>query len=371
MALFDQDQVRPSEGSQVVRDAGTDDPSPDDDDPGPLRKLGGHAGIVFSPRADSPDCERPAVSQGGAADVDGILRRLDCLQGKDWSATTLSGGLTNRNVKIACGDAVMVVRISHPDSGLLAIDRPAEHFNSVAAAECGVGAPVIEYRPDLNAMVVGFIDARTCSRADLDDAERLTRVVTACRSLHSGRRFANDFDMFRLQPYYLQVVRDRGFRLPGGYRDFMPHLERVQAALGATDEGTVPCHNDLLAENCLDDGTKVWLIDYEYAGNNDPCFELGNLWSESDLSLDHLEHIVACYYDFPDPQKVARARLQGIVSKYGWTLWASIQDSTAPLNFDFWSWGMEKYERAVSEFSASSFDRLLDLAAGGWSAGHR
>jgi thiamine kinase-like enzyme len=328
--------------------------------------------IVWSPRANvrGPGCPGksahvPAkVTADREQDVDEILKRLRCLGGRSYSVERLSGGLTNLNLKVTAGPETLVVRISHPDSGLLAIDRDAEYRNSLAAAGCGVGAPVIEYRPDLNTLVVGFIQARTCSRTDLDDGDRLERVVRACRVLHAGPRFDNQLDMFALQTYYLAVIMERGYRLPVGYLDFLPGLERIRAAFAATEEATVPCHNDLLAENCLDDGARVWLIDYEYAGNNDPCFELGNLWSESDLSLEHLDQIVTSYFGVPDPQKKARARLQGLVSKYVWMLWAAIQDTAAPIDFDFWSWGMEKYDRAVTEFTSPGFGALLDAAAG-------
>ena len=85
---------------------------------------------------------------------------------------------------------------------------------------------------------------------------------------------------------------------------------------------TVPCHNDLLAENMLDDGTRVRLIDYEYSGNNDACFELGNIWSEASLPPELLDVLVTAYFGRPRPVQVARARLFGLVAKYGWTLWA-------------------------------------------------
>jgi thiamine kinase-like enzyme len=127
---------------------------------------------------------------------------------------------------------------------------------------------------------------------------------------------------------------------------------------------TVPCNNDLLAGNFIDDGARLWLVDYEYAGNNDPCFELGNIWSEAALSVGMLESLVTAYYGMPRPAKVARARLLGLMSKYGWTLWAAIQQAVSPIDFDFWSWGMEKYDRAVAEFSSAEFAGLLESAAG-------
>ena len=122
----------------------------------------------------------------------------------------------------------------------------------------------------------------------------------------------------------------------------------------------MPCNNDLLAENFIDVGGEFKLIDYEYSGNNDACFELGNIWSEAALPLEHLEALVGAYDGRLLRHRIARARLWGLMSKYGWTLWASIQDGVSTIDFDFWGWGMEKYERAVAEFEGRDFERLLE-----------
>ena len=96
--------------------------------------------------------------------------------------------------------------------------------------------------------------------------------------------------------------------------------------------------NDLLAGNFIDDGARVWLIDYEYSGNNEASFELGNIWSESTLPDDLLELLTMSYWGEYSAAKIARARLWALMSKYGWTLWASIQQSVSPIEFDYWSW---------------------------------
>ena len=114
------------------------------------------------------------------------------------------------------------------------------------------------------------------------------------------------------------------------------------------------------AENFIDCGGELRLIDYEYSGNNEPSFELGNVWSESNLSHEQLEQLVADYYGAPLRNKIARCRLWGLMSKYGWTLWGSIQVGISDLDFDFWGWAMEKYERAVAEFDGPDFERLLE-----------
>jgi thiamine kinase-like enzyme len=180
-----------------------------------------------------------------------------------------------------------------------------------------------------------------------------------CVRLHNGQRFVNDFDMFALQREYLALVQARGFRLPARYLNFMEQVALIRSALQAGDEGTVPCHNDLLAANIMDDGERLWLIDYEYSGNGDACFELGNIWSEAALDTERLEHLVTAYFGGPSPVQTARARLFGLMAKYGWTLWASIQASVSDVDFDFWQWGMEKYARAREEFRSPDLDRLI------------
>ena len=292
-----------------------------------------------------------------------ILDMVPALRGRERTVGELPGGLTNANHKVVTERGAFVVRRWSEDTGLLAIDRDNEYENSVRAAEAGVGAPVVGYLPEHNTMVFAFVEGRTMSAEDLRNGGRVGEVAQACRRLHSARRFRDDFDMFDIQSRYLGIVRERGFRLPERYLEFEPHVAAIREALAVRDEGTVPCNNDLLAENFLlkRDGS-FWLIDYEYSGNNDACFELGNVWSESNLAPEQLGELVGSYYGRPLRHKVARARLWGVMSKYGWTLWASIQDGVSGIDFDFWGWGMEKYERAVAEFDDPEFERLLDEA---------
>jgi thiamine kinase-like enzyme len=292
--------------------------------------------------------------------IDDILPRVEQLAGDDRVVTELPGGLTNTNYKVEVRGHSYVVRVSSKDSGLLAIDRDNEHENSLAAAKVGVGAGVVAYLPELNALVLEFIEGTTMSADDLRRGDRLREVAAACRELHGCRRFRDDFNMFRTQERYVQIVQERGLRLPDGYLEFAPQLRVIERAMAARDDSLVPCNNDLLAENFIWTGDRFRLIDYEYSGNNDAMFELGNVWSESNLSLAQLDELVAHYYGRPLVNKVARARLWGLVSKYGWTLWASIQDGVSTLEFDFWGWGMEKYERAVEEFEGPDFGRLCE-----------
>ncbi len=311
------------------------------------------------PPADPTAVEAPVGAAAGGRDIDALLDRMPSTSGTPRTVEDLPGGLTNRNLKVTTPAGRVVVRLSANATRLLSIDRDNEHVNTVAAATAGVGPPVVDYLPGEGVLVVGYLDGRTFSDADLADPRNLTRVADVCRTLHGGPRFRDDFDMFTTQRRYLGIVRDHGFRLPPRYDEFAPAVERIREALAVQDDGTVPCNNDLLAENFIDDGDRIWIIDYEYSGNNDACFELGNIWSEASLPPEDLDELVTAYYARTLRNKIARARLFGLMSKYGWTLWASIQDGCSQQDFDFWSWGLEKYERAVAEFDGPEFESLL------------
>ncbi|HEY7259438.1 MAG TPA: phosphotransferase [Gaiellales bacterium] len=292
-------------------------------------------------------------------DIDRLLDLVPALRDRQF-VEELAGGLTNTNYKVATPEGAYVVRVSAKDSGLLAIDRENEYLNTVSAAEAGVGAAVVDYIPEESLLVLEFIEGTTQTSEDLQRGDKLDWVAGACRRLHAARPFRDEFNMFDIQRRYLRLVQERGFRLPERYLEFEPQVRRIEAAMAVRDEGTVPCNNDLLAENFIDVGDGFRLIDYEYSGMNDACFELGNVWSESNLSLAQLDELVSHYYGEHLTNKVARARLWGLMSKYGWTLWASIQDGVSHIDFDFWTWGMEKYDRAVAEFDGPDFDRLVE-----------
>ena len=289
-----------------------------------------------------------------------ILEGIPAFREVPLEIVELVGGLTNHNFKITTPKGIYVVRVSPRGTEMLAIDRETEYRNSIIAADSGVGAPVIAYLPKANTMVVGFLKGTTFTDQSFTLPGVIGRVAASCKMLHSGQRFVNDFDMFVIQRKYLALVQEQGFRLPRSYLDFLPAVDEIRAALSVHLEPTVPCNNDLLAGNFVDDGQKIWLIDYEYSGNNDPCFELGNIWSECHLGDDQLEELVSAYYGNTFRNKIARAKLHGLMSKYGWTLWGSIQEATSTLDFDFWEWSMEKYDAAVEMFRSPNFTRLLE-----------
>ena len=195
------------------------------------------------------------------------------------SVSELSGGITNRNFKVVTPTADYVARISSNESSFLAIDRDCEYQNSKIAAAAKVGAPVYDFIPGAGLLVIGFLPGRTFSSVDV--SVNMERIATSCRNLHASNPFAREFNMFDIQQRYLKIVLEKGFRIPSDYVDLADDILSLKKVLQINAQSLVPCNNDLLPGNFIDDWEKIWLIDYEYSGNNDRCFELGNIWSEA------------------------------------------------------------------------------------------
>jgi thiamine kinase-like enzyme len=305
---------------------------------------------------------QPDLSAISAADLR-VLQQVPALAGRIRRVEPLIGGLTNRNYSVATATGRYVARMPCRNGALLWIDRTAELYNSRAAAATGIAPEVVDAIPATDecggAIVIDWINGQTFADVDVRTDANLPRIAAACRTLHAGRRFINDFDMFDVQRGYLAIVLEHGFRLPDRYLEFQPLVAEIEAAMRVRSQPTVPCHNDLLAENIIDDGERLWLIDYEYAGNNDPYFELGNIAAESRLSVEQLAELVRLYHGGHSESLLARSRLWGLMSHYGWSLWASIQDGVSDLDFDFWSWGFQKYRSAVEMFDGAELEELI------------
>jgi thiamine kinase-like enzyme len=288
------------------------------------------------------------------------LARLSHL-GQPREITELPGGLTNHNYRVRTTSHDVVVRVSSPSSELLAVDREHEWLNSRAAAEAGVGAPVVDFLPGRGILVVEFLPGRTYAARDV--AANLPRIARSLRRLHAGPEFASRFDMFEIQRVYAAIVRERGLPVPAGYDALAEPAARVEAALRVHPDPLVPCHNDLLAANFLDDGGEVRIIDYEYSGTNEASFELGNLVNESQLDHDQLAELVEAYYERVSDRLLARAELWGLAGRYAWTLWGAIQHGVSDVDADFWAFAVERFEPAAELLTSRRLDDLIDAAA--------
>jgi thiamine kinase-like enzyme len=291
-----------------------------------------------------------------------LLDRLSSTRGRQVEVRELAGGLSNRVLRVTAvdrGPALdLVVRL--PPRGPVSADRAAEHRNTVTAAAAGVAPPVLEALPD-GTLVVAHLDARTLGPADV--RADLGRVAALCRRLHAGPRFVGRLDLAAVQRRYRSLVAERGSWLPPGHRDLTPEVDTAIAALAADPVPTVPCHNDLPGGNVLDDGARLWLVDFEFAAEGDPWCDLGNLASGAALAPGEVDELVTAYAGAVLPSRVARTRLWDAVCSWTWVLWASLQDAAGELDHDYRSMGEALAERAREGLDRQVVRRLVEELA--------
>jgi thiamine kinase-like enzyme len=152
--------------------------------------------------------------------------------------------------------------------------------------------------------------------------------------------------------------------IPAGYRDRLPVIARIEEAVEAGALPSVPCHNDLLCENFIDDGAHLRIVDYELSGNNDPCFDLGNTAQEAEFDQGLRSALCAAYFGGEHPQQLARMNLFALMSDVGWTLWGAIQAKISAVDFDFQGYYSTRWERALDVLDSDRLDGWMAEARG-------
>jgi len=278
--------------------------------------------------------------------------------------SSLSGGLTNENYLVDLEGERYVMRVPGQSTELLSIDRDNEVYNTKAAAETGVGPRVLEHVPGLDVMVLEFLPGATMSAETLQSVHMARRMAESFKRLHSARRFKQDFNMFRLIENYLRIVEEHGVTIPHGYRDKLATVSEIERAVSVHALPAVSCHNDLLCENFIDDGSALRIVDYELSGNNDPCFDLGNTAQEAIFNNDLREILCEAYFGHADPRQLARMNLFAVMSDIGWTLWGAIQARISTIDYDFTGYYTARWERALAVMDTDRFQIWLREAAG-------
>ena len=290
------------------------------------------------------------------------VRRVALWKGREVRITPLSGGLTNENYIVESGAQRYVMRLPGKSTELLSIDRANEVYNTKAAATTGIGPKVLEHVAGLDAMVLEFIPGATMSAKTLQSRQMAARMAQSFHRLHAAPRFLQDFNMFRLIESYLGIVDEHEVTIPDGYRDWLPTVAGIERAVSAGALPLAPCHNDLLCENFIDDGTALRIVDYELSGNNDPCFDLGNTAQEAEFGQDLRAALCEAYFGTPDRQQLARMNLFALMSDVGWTLWGAIQAKISAVDFDFRGYYTGRWERALQVLRSDDLERWIGEA---------
>ncbi len=285
---------------------------------------------------------------------------------------TLSGGMTNRNVRVLLGDGDYVVRLCGMNADVVSVDRESEMLAQRAAHAAGI-APAVAARLTAgtslgdpagevlacDVLVTEFALGPTLSAADVRAPEMLARIARSLRTLHAGPMLPAVFPTFELAEDYARRAGERGALVDGSDRELATGLSgRIRGALRGPDHEPVPCHNDLLPANFLGDAQRVEIIDWEYAGMNDRFFDLGNLAVNSELSEDEELVLLRSYFgEEPDARRVAALRLMRLMSDVREALWGVVQSVFSEVEFDYEAYGREHFARLRA---AAADPRLQD-----------
>jgi thiamine kinase-like enzyme len=276
------------------------------------------------------------------------------------------GGLTNRNYKISIGVDRYVLRIPGDKTGDY-INRKVEAHNARVAAETGINAEVLFFDEGDGLMLCRYLEGCTSMTPELfhQRSGAPARAALALRQVHrSGRKFEFRFELFDMIDDYLRVLAKLGAHLPDGYHEVVREAETVRRSLDAHPGALAPCHCDPLSENFLDDGKRMWVVDWEYSGMNDPIWDLGDMSVEAGLDDAGDREMMAAYCEGPVPRALyGRMVIYKAMCDLLWTLWGLIQHANKNPVDDFWAYAVRRFERCKALMATPDFSRHLDAIA--------
>jgi thiamine kinase-like enzyme len=295
------------------------------------------------------------------------LHRLPELAGREFVLTALVGGITNRNylVEVPGADDRYVIRLAGNDTHLLGISREVEHAATVAAAGVGVGPEVTAFIRPEGYLVTRFIEGSRVSDEAVHRPQTLDRVADSLRRIHDGPPIPGLFVPLRIVDAYRALAAARGVSIPPEYELAAAIGRRIEIACLAAPLEPRPCHNDLLNANFIDDGVRIRIVDWEYAGMGDPFFDLGNVSINHELTPDEDAYLLRAYDGGePRPARLARLTLMRIVSDFREAMWGVLQQGISTLDVDFVGYAQEHFDRLLANASAPAFERSLRDVAG-------
>jgi thiamine kinase-like enzyme len=295
------------------------------------------------------------------------LQRVPEVAGRELRLTALSGGITNRNYLITIPGETerYVIRLAGNDTHLLGISREVEHAATVAAAGVGVGPEVVAFIRPEGYLVTRVIEGRPVSLDEVREQDMLRRGADSIRRVHGGPAIPGVFVPLRIVEAYRALAAERGVRIPPAYDRARDVGRRIEAALLAAPLEPRPCHNDLLNANFIDDGQRIRIVDWEYAGMGDPYFDLGNFSINHELPPEADEILLGAYAGAVSRAGMARVGLMRIVSDFREAMWGVLQQGISELDVDFVEYAAEHFDRLLANASGPAFEHALTDVANG------
>jgi thiamine kinase-like enzyme len=281
--------------------------------------------------------------------------------GRNPTLEPLGGGITNHNFKVHLDGEIFVLRIGGKDTEFLGIDRSVEHGASVVAARLGVGPEVTAFVEPGGYLVTRFIDGRPIPPEEMRQPHLVRRAAATIRLVHDGPPIPGRFDSFRMVEAYAATAAAHGVRVSADYAwakeiaDQIEHTRRGHAP--------VPCHNDYLNANFLDDGVRIRIVDWEYAGIGDRFFDLANFSINHEFDDDANSVLLEAYFGTAREEDVRALHLMRFMSDFREAMWGVVQQGISELDFDFVAYATEHFERLHRTAAGPAFQEALEASS--------
>jgi thiamine kinase-like enzyme len=278
--------------------------------------------------------------------------------GREARVEVLGGGITNHNLKVELDGELFVLRVAGKDTGLLGIDRAVELAATQAAAAAGIGPEVVAFVEPEGWLVTRFVEGVIPPLERIAEPDLLERVASALRAFHDGPPIPGAFDSFRVVEAYRETALARGGRVPSDYDWAHDIAGRIEARRAA--DPPVPCHNDLLNANFLDDGERLRIVDWEYAGMGDRFFDLANFSINHELDEAASATLLGAYFGGVRDQDAQTLVLMRFMSDFREAMWGVVQSAVSELDFDFVAYASEHFERLRRTAREPAFAEALE-----------
>ena len=286
-----------------------------------------------------------------------ITRLISALMGKSFTLNRINKGITNNNFKVIVDGKAFFISIPGTNSKLLNIDFKNKYYNNKICGDIGISPKVVHYIKAEELLVTEFITSKNSVSKSFHGSEKISVLVKMIKTLHDAKPFYRNFNMFTYIYHYMNILKKEG--LPKLLFPISNRIDNLGQKLALYRRHLVPCHNDFVIGNIIDNQNQMFLVDFDYSGNNDPCFELGNLIVEMNYNHNQVNELVKRYYGEIQENIISRVYLQGIASDIGWSLWGYVQAKVSNLNYDFNQYAINRMERVMNKMDSADYELWL------------
>jgi thiamine kinase-like enzyme len=264
---------------------------------------------------------------------------------KQIQTSVLGGGITNRNYRVDVDGESFVLRIVGARTEMLGINREDEYIANLEAGRLGIAPEVVYFIRPEGYLVTRFIEANPLPPEEIRKTENIRLITKLLKKIHAMPAISGKFDAFRIVENYTEIAKKYRVDFPVNFDWLISEMGNAEKALLRDQYVPTPCHNDLLNENFLLQGDRIFILDWEYAGRGDIYFDLANFSVNHSLSDEQDRWLLECYFGETNTARWARLKVMKIMSDFREAMWGMVQIGISDLDVDFRGYADKHFSR--------------------------